>query len=267
MRVFVAGASGAIGTRLFQQLQEAGHDVIGTYRSPEHGERVRALGAEALALDLLDARAVREAVRAAARRDRPRGDRPGRHAVLAATSTAASRPPTGCGSRAPTPCSPPPVGRASSVSRRRSFASARCTRVRAARQDRGRPAGLDAGGGHGRERGGDARPRRGGHRGRRDRAALRRLLRRRQRWPGRAVASGSSRSSATAAVFPVYPPDDAAAATVLAIERGRPGLYNVVDDDPAPGARLAGRPCRVLEADGCASSRAGWRACSPATPR
>lgn len=66
MRVFVAGASGAIGTRLVPQLQEAGHDVIGTYRSPEHGERVRALGAEAVALDLLDARAVREAVRAAA---------------------------------------------------------------------------------------------------------------------------------------------------------------------------------------------------------
>ncbi|MDP2710685.1 MAG: NAD(P)-dependent oxidoreductase [Solirubrobacteraceae bacterium] len=28
--------------------------------------------------------------------------------------------------------------------------------------------------------------------------------------------------------------DDAAAATVAAVERGRPGIYNVVDDDPAP---------------------------------
>jgi nucleoside-diphosphate-sugar epimerase len=28
--------------------------------------------------------------------------------------------------------------------------------------------------------------------------------------------------------------DDAAAATVLALERGEPGVYNVVDDDPAP---------------------------------
>jgi nucleoside-diphosphate-sugar epimerase len=28
--------------------------------------------------------------------------------------------------------------------------------------------------------------------------------------------------------------DDAAAATVLALERGEPGLYNIVDDDPAP---------------------------------
>jgi nucleoside-diphosphate-sugar epimerase len=30
--------------------------------------------------------------------------------------------------------------------------------------------------------------------------------------------------------------DDAAAATVLALERGAPGVYNVVDDDPAPSA-------------------------------
>jgi nucleoside-diphosphate-sugar epimerase len=28
--------------------------------------------------------------------------------------------------------------------------------------------------------------------------------------------------------------DDAAAATALAVERGAPGVYNVVDDDPAP---------------------------------
>lgn len=28
--------------------------------------------------------------------------------------------------------------------------------------------------------------------------------------------------------------DDAAAATVLAVERGQPGFYNIVDDDPAP---------------------------------
>ena len=62
MRVFVAGASGAIGTRLVPQLIERGHEVIGTYRSPGNGERVRSLGAEAIALDLLDAEAVRAAV-------------------------------------------------------------------------------------------------------------------------------------------------------------------------------------------------------------
>ena len=38
--------------------------------------------------------------------------------------------------------------------------------------------------------------------------------------------------------------DDAAAATVLALERGAPGVYNVVDDDPAPVARVAARAGR-----------------------
>ena len=65
MRVFVAGASGAIGTRLVPQLIDRGHEVIGTSRSPGNAERVRALGAEPIALDLLDARAVRTAVLAA----------------------------------------------------------------------------------------------------------------------------------------------------------------------------------------------------------
>ena len=62
MRVLVVGASGAIGTRLVPQLVEHGHEVIGTSRSPGKAERLRALGAEPVALDLLDARAVRQAV-------------------------------------------------------------------------------------------------------------------------------------------------------------------------------------------------------------
>src|SRR5919109_1611519 len=62
MRVLVAGASGAIGTWLVPQLIDAGHEVMGTSRSPANAERVRALGAEAIALDLLDAPAVRRAV-------------------------------------------------------------------------------------------------------------------------------------------------------------------------------------------------------------
>jgi 2-alkyl-3-oxoalkanoate reductase len=62
MRVFVAGASGAIGTRLVPQLVDRGHEVIGTFRSPGHAERVRALGAQPIALDLLDPGAVRRAV-------------------------------------------------------------------------------------------------------------------------------------------------------------------------------------------------------------
>ena len=65
MRVFVAGASGAIGTRLVPQLIERGHEVIGTSRSPRNAERVRELGAQPIVLDLLDRDAVIEAVAAA----------------------------------------------------------------------------------------------------------------------------------------------------------------------------------------------------------
>jgi 2-alkyl-3-oxoalkanoate reductase len=62
MRVFVVGASGAIGTRLVPQLIDRGHEVIGTCRSPEKAGQLRALGAEPVVLYALDARAVREAV-------------------------------------------------------------------------------------------------------------------------------------------------------------------------------------------------------------
>jgi nucleoside-diphosphate-sugar epimerase len=62
MLVFVAGASGAIGTRLVPQLINRGHEVVGTSRSPENANRVRKLGAEPIVLDLLDPRAVRKAV-------------------------------------------------------------------------------------------------------------------------------------------------------------------------------------------------------------
>ena len=63
MRVFVAGASGAIGTRLVPRLIARGHEVTGTFTSSaEKAEQIRALGAEAVPLDVLDAAAVRQAV-------------------------------------------------------------------------------------------------------------------------------------------------------------------------------------------------------------
>jgi 2-alkyl-3-oxoalkanoate reductase len=62
MKVFVAGASGAIGTRLVPQLIDAGHQVIGSHNSPASAERLRTLGAKPIIVDLLDANAVRKAV-------------------------------------------------------------------------------------------------------------------------------------------------------------------------------------------------------------
>jgi nucleoside-diphosphate-sugar epimerase len=62
MRVLVVGASGAIGTRLVPQLIGGGHEVIGTSRSPERAVRIRSLGAKPVVLDLLDPGAVRKTV-------------------------------------------------------------------------------------------------------------------------------------------------------------------------------------------------------------
>ena len=62
MRVFVTGASGAIGARLVPQLIEHGHEVVGTHKSPGSAERLRALGAQPIQLDLLDRDAVIDAV-------------------------------------------------------------------------------------------------------------------------------------------------------------------------------------------------------------
>src|SRR6476620_2675208 len=62
MRVFVAGASGAIGRRLIPQLIDAGHEVIGTHNSAASAHVLRSLGATPVKLDLLDTRAVRDAV-------------------------------------------------------------------------------------------------------------------------------------------------------------------------------------------------------------
>jgi nucleoside-diphosphate-sugar epimerase len=62
MRVLIAGASGAIGTRLVRQLVARGDEVIGTSRSAAGGQRIQALGATSLTLEVLDPRAVRNAV-------------------------------------------------------------------------------------------------------------------------------------------------------------------------------------------------------------
>jgi 2-alkyl-3-oxoalkanoate reductase len=64
MRVLVVGASGAIGAHLVPQLRARGHEVIGTSRSVSKAERLRARGAEPIVLDVLDATATREAVAA-----------------------------------------------------------------------------------------------------------------------------------------------------------------------------------------------------------
>ena len=235
MRVFVAGASGAIGTRLVPQLIDRGHEVVGTFRSPGNAERIRALGAEPIALDLLDPRAVRTAVletepeaivhqataladvrfsrnfdRSFAQTNRLRTE--GTDALLAAAREAgvrrfvaqsfASLRHARAGGPVKTeddPLDPSPL-----PAMRESAAAMRY--LDQAVTDAGGIV-LRYGGFYGAPNDGLIEP-----------------VRRRQ-FP--IVGDGDG-------VFSFIHLDDAAAATVLALEHGGAGIYNVVDDEPAP---------------------------------
>ncbi len=235
MRVFLAGATGAIGARLVPQLIQRGHEVIGSSRSTEKAGRLRTLGGEPVVLDLLDREAVREAVAAAqpdaivhqgtalsgltdfknfdrtfAQTNRLRTE--GTDALLAAARAAgvgrfvaqsfAGWPYAREGGPVKTeeaPLDPTPV-----PAMRETFAA-----IRHLEQ-----AVVDAGG---------LVLRYGGFYGSPDDAQLE--LVRKRRLP--IVADGGG-------IWSFVHLDDAAAATVLALERGDPGLYNVVDDEPAP---------------------------------
>ena len=65
MRVFVAGATGAIGRRLVPLLLEAGHSVTGMTRTDTGASALRSAGATAAVADALDANAVENAVKRA----------------------------------------------------------------------------------------------------------------------------------------------------------------------------------------------------------
>jgi nucleoside-diphosphate-sugar epimerase len=65
MKVFVAGATGAIGRELVPQLVARGHDVVGMTRSASKQDVVRSLGARPVVADALDAEAVAQAVASA----------------------------------------------------------------------------------------------------------------------------------------------------------------------------------------------------------
>jgi len=235
MRVFVAGASGAIGTRLVPQLIHAGHEVIGTSTSPAGAKRVRALGAKPVALDLLDAGAVRKAVLAsepeaiiheatalANLSDFKHFDRSfhqtnrlrteGTDALLAAAREASVRRflaqsfasyryvrEGGPVKTEDDPLDPTPVPAA-----RESFAAMR--HVDEAVTEAGGIA-LRYGAFYGAANDGLPEP-----------------VRKRQ-FP--IIGNGGGITS-------FIHLDDAAAATVLALERGQAGVYNIVDDEPAP---------------------------------
>jgi len=235
MRVLVVGATGAIGTRLVPLLTVQGHHVTGTSRSPEKASRLRSLGAEAVTLDVLDPPTVKNAVleiqpeaiiheatalsemsdvkhfdRSFAETNRLRTD--GTDALLAAAREAgvqsfvaqsfAGWPYARAGGPVKSeedPLDPEPVEAMSET-----LAAIRHLEEKV----------VGAGG---------LVVRYGGLYGSPD-DAIAELVRKR-RFP--LVGDGGGISSFVHL-------DDAASATVLALERGEPGIYNVVDDEPAP---------------------------------
>jgi 2-alkyl-3-oxoalkanoate reductase len=235
MRVFVAGASGAVGRHLLPQLLEAGHEVHGSARSEAGARRVEALGARPVVLDLLDARAVHEAVSAA----RPQAIVHQATALAGATDLRHFDRVFALTNRLRTEGTDAllAAGRASGIER---FVAQSFTGWPNVRQggpvkteqdplDPSPPAAMrqtlaairqleratvEAGG---------LALRYGGLYGSPDDPQLE--LVRRRRLP--LVGEGSG-------IWSFVHLHDAAAATVLALERGEPGVYNVVDDDPAP---------------------------------
>ena len=65
MIVFIAGATGAVGRPLVEQLVSAGHEVVGTTRSAEKLVQLRAAGASGIVVDARDSDALRRAIIAA----------------------------------------------------------------------------------------------------------------------------------------------------------------------------------------------------------
>ena len=62
MKIFVAGATGALGRRLVPLLASNGHTVVGTTRTPSKAEALRAAGATPVVLEAMDRDAVIDAL-------------------------------------------------------------------------------------------------------------------------------------------------------------------------------------------------------------
>lgn len=230
MRVFVVGASGAIGIPLVTQLVEAGHEVVGTHHRPESASPLRALGAKPVQLDLLDAAAVRRVVLEA----RPDA------VIHQATS----------------------IRNANTGNPRKAMKAT--TRLRTQGLDNLLAAGKEAGVNRFLVQSfGNFRYARGDGRSRseddplspslpKDLEVLRRLEEAVVKVGGIALRYGAFYGAPDdtmvenvkkgkfpiigdgSAVFSFIHVEDAAAATVLALEHGRPGVYNIVDDEPVP---------------------------------
>jgi nucleoside-diphosphate-sugar epimerase len=239
MRVFVTGATGALGRYLVPRLTAVGHQVTATTRTPGKARQLRAAGAEPVILDGLDREAVIAAVRAAApevivhemtalaglrsfrnpdnaftatNELRTRGT----DNLLAAAAAAGTGRVIAQGYAGPGPDQPSGDGLKTEEDPLgwRAVRSAVQMPAAIAYVDQAVPAGAPEG----------MVLRYGGLYGPGTGDFLVEMVRKRQ---VPVIGGGTG-------VWSFIEVSDAAAATVAAVSGGAPGLYNVVDDDPAP---------------------------------
>jgi 2-alkyl-3-oxoalkanoate reductase len=191
MRVFVTGATGALGRYLVPGLVMAGHEVTATTRTPGKVAQLRAAGAEPVVVDGLDREAVIAAVQAAVPEVIV-------HEMTALASLRSLR-------------NPDKVFAVTNELRTRAHMPAAITYV-----DETVPLGAAEG----------IVLRYGTFYGPGAGEFLVEMARKRQL----PVIGGGT------GVWSFIEITDASAATIAAIEHGTPGIYNVVDDDPAPVA-------------------------------
>jgi 2-alkyl-3-oxoalkanoate reductase len=247
MKVFVAGATGALGRQLVPQLVPRGHEVVGMTRSASKQDLVRSLGARPVVVDALDPDAVDQAVASAdpevivhelTALSGPMSMRDARHPDRSSAAKMTNRLRTEATDHLLA------AGRAVGARRfvAQSFGAFRFARTGGPVQTEADPidpdprqTGLEAilyleqavttiewgeglalryGGFYGPGTGISLAPD----------APMAGPIRKR-RFP--IVGDGGG-------VWSLIHIEDAAAATAVAVERGRPGIYNVVDDQPAP---------------------------------
>jgi nucleoside-diphosphate-sugar epimerase len=213
VRIVVAGATGALGSRLVPLLVEGGHQVVGLTRSSEKAAGLRAVGAEPVVADGLDRDAVLRAVRQA----RPEVVLHQLTALAGMTSFRKFDEGFALTNRLRTEGTDHllAAARASGVRRlvAQSFGGWPLARVGGLVKTEDAPLDPDP-------------P-----------AELRRTLDAIRHLESAVLGAEGLEGvvlRAGTGVWSFVHIDDAAAATVAAIERGAPGRYHIVDDDPAP---------------------------------